>query len=110
MYDKISSFLNPKHFESLSYLDVTQDQRSHRITDKSELETELINYHQQHFSQATQTPFAQKEVFQRFGYAADTDYADAFYHGDHTELKYWPEGKVRTLLTALQPSITDTQK
>ena len=69
--------------------------------EQSDLENELIEYHQQHFSQATNTPFAQKEVFRRLGYAADTDYADAFYQGDNTELQYWPEGKVKTLLTAL---------
>lgn len=60
MYNKISSFLNPKHFYSISYLDVTKDQQHHQITDKQELETELILFHQKHFSQASQTPFAHK--------------------------------------------------
>ena len=67
MYDKISSFLNPKHFDSISYLDVTNDNQQISITDKQELDTELIQYHQKHFSQATQTPLANKNVFQRFG-------------------------------------------
>ena len=84
IYDKISSFLNPKRFESLSYLDVTTANTSRRVTDKSELESELIHHHQQHFSQATQTPFASKQVFTRLGQAADTAYAHAFYNGDRT--------------------------
>ena len=107
MYDKISSFLNPKHFESLSYLDVIRDNKPQRITDKAELENELIAYHQQHFSQATQTPFAHQNVFKRFGHAVDTEYAAAFCQGDHTELGYWPECKVKSLLTNLQPKQTD---
>ena len=64
---------------------MTKDNHPHRITDKQELENELILYHKTQFSQATQTPFAQADVFQRFGYAADTDYAAAFYQGDPTE-------------------------
>ena len=110
MYDKISAFLNPKHFESLSYLDVTKDQHPHRITDKHELENELIQYHKTHFSQATQTPFAQADVFQRFGYAADTDYATDFYQGDPTELNKLPDGKVKKFLTNLQPTAGDPPK
>ena len=61
-------------------------------------------YHKQHFSQASHTPFAQPDVIQRFGLAADTKYAQAFRTGDRTEFSYCKDSYDQNVLVCVQPT------
>ena len=82
-YRKIKRYIKSIEPTQLTYVDVESNGSTTRVTQKKDLEETLLAHHKQHFSQAADTPFAQPEVLQRFGIAADTEYAIAIRQGDN---------------------------
>jgi Reverse transcriptase (RNA-dependent DNA polymerase) len=67
----IKRALKPKHSKGIKYLDVPDEQISdvwHRITDQRVIEEKLLERNTTHFEQAKDTPFAQPNLLNLYGY------------------------------------------
>ena len=109
-YRKIKRYIKSIEPTQLTYVDVESNGSTTRVTQKKDLEETLLAHHKQHFSQAADTPFAQPEVLQRFGIAADTEYAIAFRQGDNREFTQWKDSFTRNFLEYIQPAPNDPPK
>ena len=106
-YRKIRNYLNTKLSSEIKYVDIPGETGNKRVHSRDEMESSLLLQHKNHFSQASDTPLASPEVIDRFGPAADTEYAHKFREGDKTELLKWTSESVQDFLRKLMPEDTD---
>ena len=75
IYRKIRSYLNPRTFHNINFIDLETPKEHVSVTKREEMEEALLHHHHKHFSQAKYTPFASNEVLERFGVATYTQYS-----------------------------------
>ena len=71
---------------------------------RDEIEDLILNHHEQHFTQAKNTPLVSKAVIYLFGISADTKHSKKFRNGKQSKLKNWIDNTVRSFLQCLMPN------
>ena len=104
---KIRAYLNSKFMQAPTYLDIDTSEGHKRITTQQDIENTLLEHHKQHFSQASDTPLAQKQVVDRFGISTDTKHSQQFRAGSKQELQYWDNPKIKAFMKCLMTQPDD---
>jgi hypothetical protein len=83
----LKSHNKPKSTSGVSHILIKKHDTIQRIDDKVEIENTLHSHFQQHFNQATGTPFTHGILRQTFGYSGVTEHTEALLRGELPRLE-----------------------